>query len=47
MMERNSGSGPYTFHSVYEEGWLERFFQMIGENLDWIEPMFLGTYANR
>ena len=39
------GIWPQTFHSVYEEGWLERFFQMIGENLDWIEPMFLGTYA--
>jgi hypothetical protein len=41
------GIWPYTFHSVYEEGWLERFFQLIGENLDWIEPMALGTYASR
>ena len=41
------GIWPYTFHSVYEEGWLEHFFQLIGENLDWIEPMPLGTYANR
>jgi len=41
------GVWPYTYHSVYEEGWLERFFQMIGKNLDWIEPMPLGTYANR
>jgi alpha-amylase len=40
------GIWPYTFHSVYEEGWLERFFQLIGDHLDWIEPMFLGTYAN-
>jgi len=39
------GVWPYTFHSVYEEGWLERFFQLIGDNLDWIEPVFLGTYA--
>ena len=39
------GIWPYTYHSVYEEGWLERFFQLIGENLDWIEPMSLGTYA--
>jgi len=39
------GIWPGTFKSVYEEGWLERFFQLIGENLDWIEPMFLGTYA--
>ena len=41
------GIWPYTFHSVYEEGWLERLFQLIGENLDWIEPMPLGTYASR
>jgi len=40
------GIWPYTYHSVYEEGWLEHFFQLIGENLDWIEPMSLGTYAN-
>jgi 4-alpha-glucanotransferase len=40
------GIWPYTYHSVYEEGWLERFFQLIGKNLDWIEPMPLGTYAN-
>lgn len=38
------GIWPHTFHSVYEEGWLERFFQMIGENLDWIEPLPLGAY---
>lgn len=39
------GVWPHTYHSVYEEGWLERLFQLIGENLDWIEPMPLGTYA--
>jgi alpha-amylase len=41
------GIWPSTYHSVYEEGWLERFFQLIGENLDWIEPMSLGAYALR
>ncbi len=41
------GIWPGTYHSVYEEGWLERFFELIGKNLDWIEPMPLGTYANR
>jgi alpha-amylase len=41
------GIWPYTYHSVYEEGWLERFFELIGKNLDWIEPMPLGTYAVR
>jgi hypothetical protein len=41
------GVWPYTYHSVYEEGWLERFFDLIGKNLDWIEPMHLGAYAIR
>ena len=41
------GVWPYTYHSVYEEAWLERFFELIGKNLDWIEPMPLGTYATR
>jgi alpha-amylase len=41
------GIWPYTFHSVYEEGWLERFFQLIGKNLDWVEPMPLVVYASR
>jgi alpha-amylase/alpha-mannosidase (GH57 family) len=41
------GIWPYTYHSVYEEGWLERFFQLIEKNLDWIEPMSLGAYATR
>ncbi len=41
------GVWPYTYHSVYEEGWLERFFELIGKNLDWIEPMHLGAYAVR
>jgi alpha-amylase len=41
------GFWPYTYHSVYEEGWLELFFELIGKNLDWIEPMPLGAYAIR
>ncbi len=41
------GVWPYTYHSVYEEGWLERLFELIGKNLDWIEPMHLGAYAVR
>jgi len=41
------GIWPYTYHSVYEDGWLARFFQLIGDHLDWIEPMPLGTYAIR
>ena len=41
------GIWPFTYHSVYEEGWLEHFFELIGKNLDWIEPMPLGAYAVR
>ncbi len=41
------GIWPSTYHSVYEEGWLEHFFELIGKNLDWIEPMPLGAYAVR
>jgi 4-alpha-glucanotransferase len=41
------GVWPYTYHSVYEEAWLERLFQLIEKNLDWIEPMSLGAYAAR
>jgi len=41
------GIWPYTYHSVYEEEWLERLFQLIEKNLDWIDPMFLGTYASQ
>ena len=41
------GIWPYTYHSVYEEGWLERLFELVGKNLDWIEPMPLGAYAIR
>jgi len=41
------GIWPHTFRSVYEEGWLERFFQLLGENLDWIESMHLGAYSTR
>jgi 4-alpha-glucanotransferase len=40
------GVWPFTFHSVYEEGWLEKFFQLIGANLEWIEPIHPGTYLN-
>ncbi len=41
------GVWPYTYHSVYEEGWLERFFGLIERNLDWIDPMLLGTYTSQ
>ncbi len=31
------GAWPGTKHSVYEEGWLTRFFDLLTENQDWIE----------
>ncbi len=31
------GVWPDTFRHVYENGWLEQFFQTIEQNLDWIE----------
>jgi alpha-amylase len=41
------GVWPYTYHTVYEEGWLKHFFNLIQENLNWIEPMTMGTYASK
>jgi len=31
------GVWPGTYHSVYEEGWLSRFFEALHENREWIE----------
>ncbi len=31
------GSWPGTFHSVYEEGWLEEFFSELENNYNWLE----------
>jgi len=38
------GVWPGTYHSVYEEGWLERFFTMMEENSDWVEMVLFGEY---
>lgn len=35
------GVWPGTHKSVYEERWLERFFEMLQENADWIEMVLL------
>jgi alpha-amylase len=37
------GVWPETYHTVYEEGWLERFFTLLEENADWIE---MTTFAD-
>lgn len=36
------GVWPGTYHSVYEEGWLSRFFEALHENRDWIELKFFS-----
>ncbi len=36
------GVWPGTHHSVYTEGWLERFFNLLEENSDWLK---ITTYA--
>jgi alpha-amylase len=33
------GVWPQTYHSVYEEGWLEEFFRKLDENRSWIETL--------
>ncbi len=42
------GVWPGTYHSVYEEGWLSRFFDAIKENEDWIDVrLFSEVIATR
>jgi len=38
------GIWPGTFHSVYEEGWLEQFFQAITDNQDWLQCRTYSEY---
>lgn len=38
------GVWPKTFETVYTNGWLERFFQLITENSDWIEMTTFSEY---
>ena len=41
------GIWPGTHKSVYEEGWLRRFFEGIWERRDWLATMTLGEYVAR
>ena len=41
------GVWPETYHSVYEEGWLERFFTLIEQNGDWLETTTFSGYLNK
>jgi hypothetical protein len=38
------GIWPETYHSVYEEGWLERFFTLLDQNSDWLETTTFSAY---
>jgi len=41
------GVWPETYHTVYEEGWLERFFTLIEENGDWLETTTFSEYLQK
>lgn len=38
------GVWPGTFHSVYEEGWLESFFTALSDNRDWLQSVTYSEY---
>jgi hypothetical protein len=38
------GVWPETHHSVYEEGWLERFFTLLEQNSEWLETTTFSEY---
>lgn len=38
------GVWPHTYHSVYEEGWLEDFFAALTENEDWLKTRTYSEY---
>ena len=41
------GIWPETYHSVYEEGWLERFLTLLEENGDWLETTTFSEYLKK
>ena len=41
------GVWPETYHTVYEEGWLDRFFTLIEENHDWLETTTFSEYLKK
>ncbi len=40
------GVWPQTYHSVYEEQWLERFFKLLEENSAWIKTTTFSEYLD-
>jgi hypothetical protein len=41
------GIWPETYHTVYEEGWLERFFTMLEQNDEWLETTTFAEYLGK
>lgn len=41
------GVWPETYRSVYEEGWLARFFSAIEQNADWLETTTFSEYVKK
>ncbi len=41
------GVWPETYHTVYEEGWLERFFTLIEQSGDWLETTTFSEYLKK
>ncbi len=41
------GVWPGTHHSVYEEGWLERFFTLLEQNEEWLETTTFSGYIGK
>lgn len=41
------GIWPMTYHSVYEEGWLEEFFTALTENRDWLHSLTYQDYIEK
>ncbi len=41
------GVWPETYRSVYEEGWLERFFSLLEQNSDWLETTTFAEYLDK
>ncbi len=40
------GSWPFTYESVYEEGWLEEFFQALTDNKEWLHAVTYRTHLD-
>ncbi len=41
------GAWPGTYHSVYEEGWLEAFFTALTDNQDWLRSVTYSEYLEQ